>query len=150
MDIGGRKLVSIPYSYEINDSPFLQTRNHTIDEFVTAIKRQFDTLYAEGAQSGRVMAICLHPYLIGVPHRIKGLDDALSYIAAHDGVWFATGERDRAGLAANRARRFEPGRRSSDRSAMPARCRRSEVSTANGIRSNSTAAPIACPPARPS
>jgi allantoinase len=91
MDIGGRKLVSIPYSYEINDSPFLQTRNHTIDEFVTAIKRQFDTLYAEGAQSGRVMAICLHPYLIGVPHRIKGLDDAVSYIAAHDGVWFATG-----------------------------------------------------------
>ena len=37
------------------------------------------------------MAICLHPYLIGVPHRIKGLDDAVSYIAAHDGVWFATG-----------------------------------------------------------
>ena len=27
MDIGGRQLVSIPYSYEINDSPFLQTRN---------------------------------------------------------------------------------------------------------------------------
>ena len=51
MDVGGRKLVSIPYSYEINDSPFLQTRNHTIDEFVTAIKRQFDTLYAEGAHS---------------------------------------------------------------------------------------------------
>ena len=91
MDIGGRKLVSIPYSYEINNSPFLQTRNHSIDEFVTAIKRQFDTLYAEGARSGRVMAICLHPYLIGVPFRIKGLDDALAYIAAHDEVWFATG-----------------------------------------------------------
>ena len=88
----GRKLVSIPYSYEINDSPFLYTRNGTIDQFVAAIKRQFDTLYAEGAQSGRVMAICLHPYLIGVPHRIRGLDDALGYIAAHEGVWFATGE----------------------------------------------------------
>jgi peptidoglycan/xylan/chitin deacetylase (PgdA/CDA1 family) len=91
MDIGGRKLVSLPYSYEINDSPFLGTRNHAVDQFVTAIKRQFDTLYREGAQSGRVMAICLHPYLIGVPHRIQGLDDAISYIAAHDGVWFATG-----------------------------------------------------------
>ncbi|MBV9586858.1 MAG: polysaccharide deacetylase family protein [Alphaproteobacteria bacterium] len=87
----GRKLVSIPYSYEINDSPFLYTRNGTIDQFVAAIKAQFDTLYAEGAHSGRVMAICLHPYLIGVPHRIQGLDDALGYIAAHDGVWFATG-----------------------------------------------------------
>jgi peptidoglycan/xylan/chitin deacetylase (PgdA/CDA1 family) len=56
------------------------------------IRRQFDTLYAEGAQSGRVMAICLHPYLIGVPHRIAGLDSALAYIRSHDGVWFATGE----------------------------------------------------------
>ena len=92
MDVGGRRLVSIPYSYEINDSPFLHTRNGTIDQFVAAIKRQFDTLYAEGAQSGRVMAICLHPYLIGVPHRISGLAEALDYIAAHDGVWFATGE----------------------------------------------------------
>src|SRR6266566_4141155 len=91
MDVGGKRLVSIPYSYEINDSPFLHTRNGTIDQFVAAIKRQFDTLYAEGAQSGRVMAICLHPYLIGVPHRIAGLDEALGYIAAHDGVWFATG-----------------------------------------------------------
>jgi allantoinase len=92
MDLGGgRRIVSIPYSYEINDSPFLHTRYGTIDQFVAAIKAQFDTLYAEGAHSGRVMAICLHPYLVGVPHRIKGLDDALSYIAAHDGVWFATG-----------------------------------------------------------
>jgi len=93
MDIGGgKRIVSIPYSYETNDSPFLYTRNGTIDQFVAAIKRQFDTLYAEGAQSGRVMAICLHPYLIGVPHRIQGLGDALDYIAGHDKVWFATGE----------------------------------------------------------
>ena len=35
-----------------------------------------------------------------VPHRIKRLDDALSYIAAHDGVWFATGCGDRAGMEA--------------------------------------------------
>ncbi len=92
MDVGGRRLVSIPYSYEINDSPFLYYRNGTVDEFATAIRRQFDVLYAEGAHSGRVMAICLHPFLIGVPHRIGVFDDALGYIAAHDGVWFATGE----------------------------------------------------------
>jgi allantoinase len=39
------------------------------------------------------MAICLHPYLIGVPHRIAGLDTALHYIRSHDRVWFATGEQ---------------------------------------------------------
>ena len=77
MDIGCRRLVSISYSYEINDSPFLYYRNGTIDEFEKMICRQFDTLYAEGAVSGRVMAICPHPCLIGVLHCIAGLDRVL-------------------------------------------------------------------------
>ena len=33
MDIGGKPLVSIPYSYEINDAPFIGYRNGTVDEF---------------------------------------------------------------------------------------------------------------------
>jgi hypothetical protein len=70
-----------------------QYRNGTIDEFEKLIRRQFDMLYAERAHSGRVMAICLHPYLIGVPHRIAGLDSALQYIRSHHRVWFATGEQ---------------------------------------------------------
>ena len=61
-------------------------------KFEKMIRRQFDTLYAEGARSARVMAICLHPYLIGVPHRIAGRAAALQYIRSHDQVWFATGE----------------------------------------------------------
>jgi len=55
------------------------------------IRRQFDVLYAEGAESGRVMAIALHPYLTGQPHRIGALDAALEHICRHDGVWRATG-----------------------------------------------------------
>ena len=72
MRVGDRRIVSIPYSYEINDSPFIYYRNGTIDEFENLIRRQFDVLYEEGARSGRVMAICLHPFIIGVPHRICG------------------------------------------------------------------------------
>ncbi len=37
------------------------------------------------------MCIALHPFLIGSPHRIKYLDEALKYVASHDKVWFATG-----------------------------------------------------------
>jgi hypothetical protein len=37
------------------------------------------------------MAIALHPYLIGVPHRIGALDAALKYICKHKKVWKATG-----------------------------------------------------------
>jgi hypothetical protein len=37
------------------------------------------------------MAIALHPYLTGVPHRIDAFDAALNYICRHDNVWKATG-----------------------------------------------------------
>jgi len=91
MNVGGREIFSIPYSYEVNDSPFLYYRNGSIDDFEKLIHRQFDVLYDEGAQSGRVMAICLHPFIIGVPHRIRGLESALRYLRSHEQVWFATG-----------------------------------------------------------
>lgn len=56
------------------------------------IRRAFDVLYREGADSGRVIAICLHPFLIGTSHNIGALDSALEYVCRHDGVWLATGE----------------------------------------------------------
>ncbi len=56
------------------------------------MRRQFDTLYREGAESGRIMAIPVHPYVIGFPHRIWALESALDYIRGHDAVWFATAE----------------------------------------------------------
>jgi len=89
--VGGKRLVSIPYSTEINDLPAFQTHHRTAEEFETMIRRQFDVLYREGTVSARVMAIALHPYLIGVPHRIGALDAALDYICRHQGVWVATG-----------------------------------------------------------
>lgn len=91
MNVGGKKLASIPYSSEINDLPQFLRMGRTADEFDTMMRRQFDTLYREGAESGRVMAICLHPFVIGVPHRISALDSALEYICSHEGVWRATG-----------------------------------------------------------
>ena len=92
MHVDGKRIVSIPYNFEINDwTAFLQQR-YSADEFENMIKRQFDVLYRQGERSGRVMAIGLHPYIIGVPHRIDAFDRALEYICGHDRVWLATGE----------------------------------------------------------
>jgi peptidoglycan/xylan/chitin deacetylase (PgdA/CDA1 family) len=92
MDLeGGRRLVSVPYSHEINDKPVFERAHRTANEFKEMICRQFDVLYREGEQSGRVMAIAIHPYLTGVPHRIGAFDAALEYICGHPGVWRATG-----------------------------------------------------------
>lgn len=92
MNIDGKPLVSLPYSYEINDKPAFEDHHRTPEEFGAMIRRQFDVLYREGASSGRVMAIALHPYIIGVPYRIEALRSALDYICGHNDIWLATGE----------------------------------------------------------
>ena len=74
-------LYSIPYSIELNDMPLFNNPSISIDDFKRRICDSFDVLYAEGATNGRVMGIALHPFLIGAAHRIKYLDEALSYIA---------------------------------------------------------------------
>jgi peptidoglycan/xylan/chitin deacetylase (PgdA/CDA1 family) len=87
----GKRLVSVPYSWHINDKPAFEQHNYTADQFREMICRQFDVLYREGATSGRVMAVALHPYLTGLPYRIAALDAAFEYVCRHDGVWLTTG-----------------------------------------------------------
>src|SRR5262249_35241391 len=69
-------LYSMPYSIEVNDIPAFLEHHRTGEEFYQLICDQFDGLYESGAQSARVMAIALHPFLIGHPHRAKYLDKA--------------------------------------------------------------------------
>lgn len=92
IEAGGKRLVSVPYSYELNDLAAIVRSKSTPVEFERMIRDQFDVLWREGAQSGRVMAICLHPFIMGQPHRIGALERALAHIDRFDGVWKATGE----------------------------------------------------------
>ena len=85
------KMISVPYTGELNDALIFR-EHYEGDYFVRICKDQFDQLYKEGAESARVMCIALHPFLIGQPHRIKYLEEILSYIMSHDGVWQATAD----------------------------------------------------------
>ena len=91
MTVREGRLLSIPYSHEINDMPAFMRYHLSPEDFLQKIKDQFDVLYEEGAVSGQVMAIALHPFLIGQPFRIRYLDKALEYITGPQDVWFATG-----------------------------------------------------------
>src|SRR5581483_8475214 len=91
MAVGTPPMVSLPYSVQINDVPAYFDFKQSVPEFEQMIRRQFDVLYREGAESGRVMAIAVHPFVTGQPHRIGALDNALAHISSHDGVWKATG-----------------------------------------------------------
>jgi peptidoglycan/xylan/chitin deacetylase (PgdA/CDA1 family) len=92
MDTGTPPMVSLPYSVQTNDVPAYFDMKVSVPEFEAMLKRQFDVLYREGETSARVMAIAVHPFVTGQPHRIGALDAALEYICGHEGVWLATGQ----------------------------------------------------------
>jgi allantoinase len=85
-------MYSVPYSIEMNDVTLFVSKSYTGPEFLQAVKDQFDQLYADAAGSGRVMALCVHPFSVSQPFRHKYLDQALEYIAGHEGVWLATSD----------------------------------------------------------
>jgi peptidoglycan/xylan/chitin deacetylase (PgdA/CDA1 family) len=85
-------MISVPYSIEINDVSLFVGKSLSGEAFYQIVVDQFDQLYKEGAQSGRVMALCLHPFISNVPFRQKYLEKALAYIAGHDGVWLTTSD----------------------------------------------------------
>ncbi len=91
MNVKSGRLVSIPYTLEINDIPIYLIQHHRSREIFERARDQFDTLYREGAESARVMAISTHPYITGVPHRIKYYDMIFDYIRQFEGVVFMTG-----------------------------------------------------------
>ncbi|MEO8540666.1 MAG: polysaccharide deacetylase family protein [bacterium] len=84
------KLISLPYSVEINSGVALGGQGQTPASFARMIKDQFDVLYAEGATRPKVMAVCLHPYAVTSPSRVKYLRDAIEHIQSHSGVWLTT------------------------------------------------------------
>ncbi|MDB5854593.1 MAG: hypothetical protein JWR22_2634 [Herminiimonas sp.] len=85
-------MVSVPYSVEINDVVMSAIQQQASDEILRRGRDQFDQLYKEGATIPRVMAITIHPYLTGVPHRIKYLEALYDYILSHPQVMMCTGE----------------------------------------------------------
>jgi peptidoglycan/xylan/chitin deacetylase (PgdA/CDA1 family) len=86
------RLVALPYTLELNDVVTFAVQHQPGPEFVRRVKAQLDTLWAEGGASARIMPIGVHPYLMGVPHRIGLLAEALEYVASRPGVVFWTGE----------------------------------------------------------
>jgi peptidoglycan/xylan/chitin deacetylase (PgdA/CDA1 family) len=81
------KVISVPYSIEINDIPLFVGRSLTGDDFLQILKDHFDVLYEEGKIQPRIMAIALHPFIIGQPFRIKYLEKFFQYVQTKTDVW---------------------------------------------------------------
>ncbi|XVQ87939.1 polysaccharide deacetylase family protein [Microbispora siamensis] len=84
-------MISVPYSVELNDL-LLFDRGVTGPQFVQIVRDQYEQLHADAAHSGRVMALALHPFVIGQAFRAKYLDQALAFLAAQPDVWLTTSD----------------------------------------------------------
>ena len=84
-------LVSLPVMLDLDDVFTHWNRRVTVGRWAQRVMEAFDTIYVDGAKSGRLFSLNLHPWLIGQPFRIKYLDQALGHIMRRQAVWAATG-----------------------------------------------------------
>lgn len=80
----------VPYTLDTNDMRFATAQGfHTGDQFASYLIDAFDTLYAEGASSPKMMSVGLHCRLIGRPARFAGLVKFIDHVQKHEKVWVA-------------------------------------------------------------
>ncbi len=105
MSTSSEPIVAMPYTMELSDLPMMVVHMHTSRLWLERTVDHFDRLYAESAAQPRVMSMSIHPYIMGVPHRIGYFEQALDYILKHDDVWFATAEEIYAWFVAEKERK---------------------------------------------
>ncbi|MEP9367672.1 polysaccharide deacetylase family protein [Xanthobacter sp. VNH20] len=84
-------LVTLPYTVEHNDIPMMAVAHHESPYWVQRFKDSLDRLHAEGEERAKVLAVAIHPYISGQPHRIKYLEQIYEYAASLGDVLFWNG-----------------------------------------------------------
>ena len=84
-------LLAMPLSKELEDQFVLLSNLHSESSYGDQIKDAADMLITEAyEQGGRMLALSLHPWMMGQPHRIKVLEDILDYLMSKEEVWSAS------------------------------------------------------------
>jgi peptidoglycan/xylan/chitin deacetylase (PgdA/CDA1 family) len=87
-----KPIVNVPYTQECNDVAMMLIQHHKASEYYDRAIDQFEQLYRDASASARIMALVVHPYIMGVPHRLRYFRNALAHIRAYRDVVFWTGE----------------------------------------------------------
>jgi peptidoglycan/xylan/chitin deacetylase (PgdA/CDA1 family) len=88
-----KPIVNIPYTQECNDVAMMLIQHHKASEYYERAVDQFEQIYADARDSARVMAMSLHPYIMGAPHRAKYFRKIVEKMRRKRGVLFWTGEQ---------------------------------------------------------
>ncbi len=85
-------LLSLPYNLEINDSIIYAVEKHSSNEMYQRLEDTLNLFNEEAKEHPRVLAVGLHPHLIGVPHRFRSFTKMLDLLMKTPNVCFMTGE----------------------------------------------------------
>ena len=78
----------VPYTLDTNDMRFSLPQGFAqAEDFFIYLRDSFDALYAEGADSPKMMSVGMHCRLLGRPGRIVALQKFMNHIERHDRVW---------------------------------------------------------------
>lgn len=86
-------IVNIPYTQECNDVAMMLIQHHKASEYYDRAIDQFEQIYEDSADSARIMALVVHPYIMGAPHRLKHFRKIFETIQQKSDVAFMTGEQ---------------------------------------------------------
>lgn len=95
MDTRHGRLLSLPYSLELNDSVVYAIEKHSSTEMPLRVEQTLRTFERESARDGqpRVLTLPVHPHLTGVPHRIGYFCDILDALLARTDTVFMVGRQ---------------------------------------------------------
>ena len=86
-------LVAMPLSTELEDRFVIQSNLHSEQSWCEQVCDACQFLLEEArTEGGRILALNIHPWLLGQPHRIGYLEQALERITAHSQVWSASAD----------------------------------------------------------
>src|SRR6476620_6830682 len=89
----GSSIVSVPYTQECNDVAMMLIQHHKASEYSDRAIDQFEQLRHDAQGSARVMAVVLHPYIMGAPHRLKHFRKVIEHISSSGEAHFWMGEQ---------------------------------------------------------
>jgi peptidoglycan/xylan/chitin deacetylase (PgdA/CDA1 family) len=85
-------IVNLPYTQECNDVAMMLIQHHKASEYHDRAIDQFEQLHHDARDGARIMALVVHPYIMGAPHRLKYFRRIFERIRGRDDVVFWTGE----------------------------------------------------------
>ncbi|WOF23115.1 polysaccharide deacetylase family protein [Microbacterium betulae] len=84
----GGRLVSMPYSFMLNDVPMIHARSLSGREFIDLAIAQIDRLLRDAEEDGQARVACFatHPFLSGQPWFHRYLSEVFAYVRSDDRI----------------------------------------------------------------